>query len=104
MSERDDTIRMLWCEVNRLACITEDKATIRGLIAEAGIRPGVHVGTKPEDFTPTMVGEWCLGQWADMIDRDSPFLNSGRNVSMANYEKLHGYPDWWLEHLAEVQA
>jgi len=99
MSERDETVRMLWSEVNRLAVITEDMVTIRGLIAEAGIPVGIHVGTKPEDFTPTMVGEWCLGQLADMIDGDSPFLNSGRNISLSNYEKVHGYPDWWTAYV-----
>ena len=90
MSEREETVRLLWQRVNEIATSTEDSTLIRNLIAEAGIQPGMHVGVEPGLFTPLMVGEWVLGQWADMIDAKSPFLNSGRNVSLHQYDVLYG--------------
>lgn len=88
-AERSQTLVRLWHRVNQLADI-EDSKTIRALIAEAGIEPNVYVGTDPDDFTDDMVAEWVLGQWTDMIDKGGPFLNSIRNISFAQYEKLHG--------------
>jgi hypothetical protein len=93
-AERTETLYRVWRRVNEIACSTEDSATIRGLIAEAGIEPGVHVGRPPEEFTDEITAEWVLGQWADMIDAGSPFLNSGRNVSLFHYERIFGKTDW----------
>lgn len=90
MSEREQALFGLWRRVNEIADTTEDAQEIRNLIAEAGIVPGVHVGTDPDSFTPVMVAEWVLGQWADMIDRGSPFLNSARNISHSQYELVVG--------------
>jgi hypothetical protein len=89
-SQREQAVFGIWKRVNEVACSTEDTVTIRNLIAEAGIAPGMHVGTDPDRFTPMMVGEWVLGQWADMIDAGSPFLNSARNISLSQYEKVTG--------------
>lgn len=89
MSERSAALFGTWKRVNQLAD-AEDALGIRRLIAEAGIEPNVHVGLEPDDFTPAMVAEWVLGQWADAIDRDSPWLNSFRNISHAQYEKVVG--------------
>lgn len=89
MGERSETLVRLWRRVNELADI-EDSKTIRLLIAEAGIEPGAHVGADPDTFTDDMVAEWVLGQWADMIDHGSPFLNSARNISFHQFERLHG--------------
>lgn len=88
---RAETVKELWRRVNVIADETEDSQLIRNLIAEAGVEPGMHVGVPPENFTPLMIGEWVLGQWADMIDSHSPFLNTARNISFAQWEKL--YPD-----------
>lgn len=87
--ERSAALFGTWRRVNELAG-AEDTTTIRGLIAEAGIEPGVHVGVEPDDFTDEMVAEWCLGQWAEMIDAGSPFLNSARNISFSQYERIVG--------------
>jgi hypothetical protein len=109
-TQREHAVYGLWKRVNEIACSTEDSAEIRKLIAEAGIEPGVHCGTDPDAFTPLMVGEWVLGQWADMIDAGSPFLNSGRNISLSQFEKLTGEPDppWTVGqsamHLDEIHA
>lgn len=89
-TERRTALFGLWKRVNEIAVSTEDEKEIRNLIAEAGIEPGMHVGKEPADFTDDMVAEWVLGQWADMIDNGSPFLNSGRNVSIHQYEKVTG--------------
>ena len=88
--QRTQALFGLWAEVNRIADESEDSNAIRALIAEAGIQPNIHVGVPAADFTPTMVAEWVLGQWASAIDVDSPFLNTMRNVSLAQYEKLEG--------------
>lgn len=88
MSERSRALHGLWSRVNEIADTTEDSAAIRSLIGEAGIAAGMHVGADPESFTPTMVAEWVLGQWADMIDNDSPFLNTARNISHAQFDKV----------------
>lgn len=90
---RQVAIKDTWRRVNEIACSTENMIEIRTLIAEAGIEPGTHVGTDPDDFTPLMVAEWVLGQWADMIDAGSPFINSGRNVSLHQYQQLTGEAD-----------
>lgn len=93
--ERERTTFMLWHRVNEIAVTTEDMSEIRNLIAEAGIAAGTHVGTPAEDFTPLMVAEWVLGNWIDMIDAKSPFLNSARNVSLHQWEENAlplGYP------------
>jgi hypothetical protein len=92
-TERERAVFGLWRRVNEIACSTEDTAAIRSLIAEARIEPGVHVGSDPEAFTPLMVGEWVLGQWADMIDASSPFINSARNISLHQYGRLTGEDD-----------
>lgn len=89
IGERSRTLVALWRRVNELAGV-EDTKTIRLLIAEAGITPGMHVGTEAEDFDDDMVAEWVLGQWADMIDNGGAFLNSARNISYSQFEKLHG--------------
>jgi len=86
-TERDATVVALWRRVNEIATTTEDAIEIRNLIAEAGIEPGVHVGRDPDEFDLTMVAEWVLGQWADMIDADSPWLNTACNISLSQYEK-----------------
>jgi hypothetical protein len=93
VTQREHAIKGLWRRVNEIACSTENMKEIRAMIAEAGIEPNIHVGAEPDDFTPLMVGEWVLGQWAAMIDAESPFLNSGRNISLHNYQKLTGEPD-----------
>jgi hypothetical protein len=93
VTQREQAVYGLWKKVNEIACSTEDSKTIRNLIAEAGIEPGTHVGADPASFTPLMVGEWVLGQWADMIDSESPFLNSGRNVSLHQFARLTGESD-----------
>ena len=85
---REEAVFGIWRTINEIADTTEDSATIRNLIAEAGVTPGMHVGTHHSEFTPLMVGEWVLGQWADMIDSGSPFLNSARNISHAQWDKL----------------
>ena len=86
----DAIVKAVWQRVNEIATTTEDTRLIRSLIGEACIKPGVHVGREPAEFTPTMVGEWVLGQLADMIDTDSPLLNSGRNVSLHQFNLVHG--------------
>lgn len=88
--ERAMALFGVWVRVNELATTTEDTAAIRNLIAEAGIEPKIHVGVEPESFTPVMVAEWVLGQWADMIDAGFWGLNSGRNVSLHQFE-LHAH-------------
>lgn len=88
MGERQEATLELWRMVNNIADTTEDTTAIHNLISEARIRPGVHVGVDPDDFTPLMVAEWVLGQWLSMIDAESPFLNSARNISHAQYEKV----------------
>jgi hypothetical protein len=92
MSERETALFGTWRVVNEIADATEDAKRIRAIIAEAGIQPNMHVGTDPEAFTPSIVAEWVLGQWADMIDSDSPYLNSARNISHSQYEKVVGTP------------
>lgn len=87
MTERRRTLYALWAEVNRIATTTEDSKLIRNLIAEARIEPNAHVGTPQEAFTPEMVAEWALGQWASMIDDDSPWMNTIRNISLAQYDR-----------------
>lgn len=91
IGERAAALYGTWQRVNDIATTTENTAEIRALIAEAGIQPQAHVGTDPDHFTPAMVAEWVLGQWADMIDHGSPFLNSARNISLHQFE-VHG-PD-----------
>jgi len=88
LRERDAALFGLWRRVNEIATTTENTQEIRNLIAEAGIPSGIHVGSDPESFTPSMVAEWVLGQWADMIDAGSPFLNSARNISLHQYDKV----------------
>lgn len=92
-TQREHAVKGTWRRVNEIACSTENLPEIRNLIAEAGIEPGMHVGADPETFTPLMVGEWVLGQWADMIDAGSPFINSGRNISLHQYARLTGEAD-----------
>lgn len=87
MDQRATAIHGIWQRVNDIATTTEDSDAIRALIAEAGIAPDTHVGADPASLTPLMVAEWVLGQWADMIDAGSPFLNSGRNVSLFQFDK-----------------
>lgn len=109
-TERERAVFGIWRRVNEIACSTENTTEIRALIAEAGIEPGMRVGCDPESFTPLMVGEWVLGQWADMIDAGSPFINSGRNISLHQYHRLTGEPDppWTVGeptmHVAEIRA
>ena len=88
--ERERATFGLWRRINEIADSTEDSLAIRALIGEAGISPGIHVGRPKEQFTPLMVAEWVLGQWADMIDSGSPFLNSARNISHRQYELVTG--------------
>lgn len=92
-AERDIAVRELWKRVNILA-VRDDMESIRNLIAEARIEPGVHCGDAPETFdgNPTKIGEWVLGNWADMINHGSPFLNTARNISLSQYEDLFGVP------------
>lgn len=90
MSERTEALFGLWDQVNRIAATTEDSQRIRAMIAEAGIKPGMHVGRRVEEFTPEVVAEWVLGQWADMIDSGAPFLNTARNVSIHQWEQATG--------------
>ena len=85
-TERERTVVKLWAEVNRIANETEDERAIRNLIAEAGIHPDIHTGVPADDFTPLMVAEWVLGQWADMIDAHSPFMNMALAISEHQYE------------------
>lgn len=92
-TQREHAVYGIWKRVNEIACSTEDSAEIRKLIAEAGIEPNMHVGADPKSFTPLMTGEWVLGQWADMIDHGSAFLNSGRNISLHQFSLLTGEPD-----------
>ncbi len=88
-TERQEALFGLWKVVNEIADTTEDHVAIRNLIAEAGIAPKIHVGTAPADFTPAMVAEWALGNWADIIDSGSLWmLNTARNVSIHQYEKV----------------
>lgn len=87
--ERELALFGTWRLVNELAD-AEDSQAIRNLIAEAGIPAGIHVGADPASFTPAMTAEWVLGQWADMIDQNSPFLNSCRNISHHQYEQVMG--------------
>jgi hypothetical protein len=83
---------MLWERVNEIATTTEDAALIRKLIGEAGIEPGMHVGRGSEAFDDDMTAEWALGQWADAIDNDSPWLNTIRNISLSQYDKVYVVP------------
>lgn len=92
-TEREQAVFGIWRRVNEIACSTENFTEIRHMIAEAGIEPGMHVGTDPAEFTPMMAGEWVRGQWADMIDAGSPFLNTARNISLHQYEKVTGLPN-----------
>lgn len=85
--ERATALFGVWARVNELATTTEDTAAIRNLIAEAGIEPEIHVGVEPDLFTPVMVAEWVLGQWADMIDAGFWGLNTGRNISLDQFEQ-----------------
>jgi hypothetical protein len=78
----NEPIFEVWRAVNE-AAMAEDVSLIRRLVADAGIQPGVHVGRDPSEFTPVITAEWALGQWADMIDNGSPFLNSARNISIS---------------------
>jgi hypothetical protein len=100
VTESESTTFALWREVNRIASSTEDRDVIRQLLGEARIDPGTHVGVEPDDFTPVMVAEWVLGQWAEMIDAGSPFLNSARNISLSQWKRVAeplGYgpnPEW----------
>lgn len=88
--ERSRALFGLWAQVNQIACTTEDAGRIRALIAEAGIEPDIHVGRDPSEFTPEVTTEWVLGQWAAMIDAGAPFLNSARNVSIHQWERVTG--------------
>lgn len=88
--ERHAALFGVWRRVNDIATTTENTREIRALIAEAGIEPNMHVGADPDSFTDDMTAEWVLGQWADMIDSGSPFLNSGRNISLHQYGLIVG--------------
>lgn len=85
MGDRQEIVFHIWRRVNELA-IVEDTNSIRAIIGEAAIEPGTHVGVAPEDFTPLMIGEWVLGNWADVIDSGQLWaLNTARNVSLHQY-------------------
>jgi hypothetical protein len=87
-TERSVALFGTWKRVNELAEM-EDMAGIRHLLAEAGIEPGMHVGTDPEAFTDDMTAEWVLGQWAETIDANALWaLNSARNISLHQYDKV----------------
>lgn len=90
--DRDIIVRETWRQINVIACRENAGAEqqIRAMVGELGIEPGMHVGRAPGEFTPLMTGEWVLGQWAAMIDAKSPFLNTARNISIDQYEKLYG--------------
>lgn len=94
MIERSAELKHTWEQVNQLAD-EENEQAIRTLITEAGIKPGIHQGTKPEDFTEVMVVEWVLGQWAAVIDdpKCAWMLNTCRNISYSQYDKLYGGDD-----------
>ena len=88
-AQRAKALHGTWERVNEIATTTEDSATIRALIAEAGIDPGAHVRVDADAFTPVMVAEWVLGQGAGVIDANHLWgLNSGRNVSLHQFD-LH---------------
>lgn len=90
MTQRSEALFGTWKRVNELAD-AEDEKSIRQLLAEAGINGKMHIGTPPEDFTPEMVAEWALGNWASIIDSGELWmLNSARNVSFAQYEAVMG--------------
>ncbi len=89
-SERSVALFGIWKRVNELADV-EDTTSIRNLLSEAGINGCMHVGVAPDNFTPEMVAEWVLGQWVDTIDSGALWaLNTARNVSFYQYEKVVG--------------
>lgn len=55
---------------NALSNVSE----VRQLIAAANIKTNVHIGKSPDSFTENMVYEWCLGQFADVIDNQAWFV------------------------------
>jgi hypothetical protein len=90
MIERSAALFGTWKRVNELA-EKEDMAGIRSLLGEAGIEAGMHIGVAPEDFTDEMTAEWCLGNWVNIIDQGAIWcLNSARNISLSQYEKIVG--------------
>lgn len=88
-AERSIALRGLLRRVQEIAETTEDEREIRSLIAEAGVQPGAHCGN--HELTDDEKVEWVLGQWADMIDHDSLFLNTARNISAGIAVELCGY-------------
>lgn len=86
--ERERALFGVWKRVNELAD-QEDTFAIRALIAEAGINDLMHIGVPSDQFTPAMIAEWVLGNWANVIDGGHLWmLNSARNVSQHQYDKL----------------
>lgn len=91
----DDDLFHTWWKLSKVNDLEEARQIIVD-IRRAAIPPKMHLGERPECFTPTMVAEWVIGQWSDIVDtNDTGFVSNARNITVAQWQNVaveRGYP------------
>lgn len=67
--------------VNEMASLPHDYRAVRQAIRDAGVPPAVHVGEPQEGLAgnPTLMTEYLLGQWAQLIESNPHLLRGLSN-------------------------